>query len=517
MTENLLIAPKSKKQENLAQRAYLNSISSIIDHAGLQLTGFIVSPYLVTGLGSALFGVWQMLSQVTNYAKLADTRATQVLKWNIARKRDTVSPEELRSDVTTALAVTVFMLPIILVIGGIISWYVPSITQVDAAYVDMVRITCALLMLSLVIGRVFDMFESVLAGMNLGYKRMGLRATIVGIGGGLKVLAIHQGYGLIGLSLVMVLVALATGISFYFIVKKHIGWFGFGPTNKAKITTYSQLSGWLMAFTGSKMFLMSSDRIVLGYLIGTIFVTQYTLTMFTSLAIQGIILAIISGITPGIGKLFGKQEFEKVKKIRSKINNLTWLFAVATGVSVLLFNKSFIQLWVGEAHYAGLYENLLILLVSIQSIFFQTDGFIINVTLDLKAKFLLSSAAAVISIVLAFLLVEHYQIAGLCLSILVGRLVLSIGYPLILKKRMQDKGPLFSGGSLQPMLVAGLLLALATYVSQWIAIANWFYLIAAGLITLLTTSLLFWVTGIRPADRAEVWETVAKIKLFKQH
>jgi O-antigen/teichoic acid export membrane protein len=511
-----VIAPKGKKQENLTQRAYLNSLSGIIDYAGIQLTGFFVSPYLVAGLGSAMFGVWQMLSQITGYAKLADTRATQVLKWNIAKKRDTASPEELRSDVTTALVVSIFILPFILIIGGIISWYVPYITKVEAAYVNLTRITCSLLILSLVISRIFDLFESTLGGMNLGYKRMGFRATIVVIGGALKVWVITQGYGLIALSLIQVLIALITGITFYFIVKKQVGWFGFGTTTKANIVAYSQLSGWLMAFTGSKMFLMSSDKIVLGYLIGTVFVTQYTLTMFTSVAIQGIILALISGITPGIGKLFGNQDFEKVKKVRKLINNLAWLFAVSTGVAVLLFNKSFIQLWIGPNQYAGLYENFFILLISIQSIFFQIDGFIINVTLDLKMKFILSAIAALVTLLLAFLLVEQYQIAGLCLSILAGRLVLTIGYPVILKKRMQDTSSLLSGGVLQPIVMAGFFLVLAAYVSQWISIANWFLLGAAGLIAFTGTALLFWAAGIRPADRAEVWATVSKIKLFKR-
>jgi O-antigen/teichoic acid export membrane protein len=516
VNKNQIKIPKAKKNQNLTQRAYLNSLSSIIDYAGVQLTGFIVSPFIVGGLGSTMFGIWQILSQITGYAKLADTRATQVLKWDIAHKREVASDEELRSDVTTALVVTIFILPIILVIGGVISWYAPYITQADAAYFDVIRITCALLIFSLVISRVFDLFESVLAGMNLGYKRMGFRAIIVVTGGALKVLAITQGYGLIGLSVVQVLMSLVLGISFYFIVKKHIPWFGFGATHKSKVISYSKLSGWLMAFTGAKMFLMSSDKIMLGYLIGPLLVSKYALTMFTSIAIQGIIISIISGITPGIGSLFGNQEFDKVKKVRELIINLTWLFAVSTGVTVLLFNRSFIQLWVGPDHYAGLYENLWILLVSLQSIFFQIDSFIINVTLDMKLKFFLTVCASLMTIVLAFFLVEQFQIVGLCISIMMGRLILTIGYPIILKKRMHDASTLFPAKIFQPILIAALLILLSAYSSQWINLNNWFLLTAAVILTLICTSLLFWIIGIRPADRREIWTTLLKIKLLKQ-
>jgi O-antigen/teichoic acid export membrane protein len=345
---------------------------------------------------------------------------------------------------------------------------------------------------------------------------MGFRAGIVFFGGGLKVLVITRGYGLIGLSLVQVLMTLVLGISFYFVVKKNVGWFGFGPTNKKKVISYSKLSGWLMAFTGAKMFLMSSDKILLGYLIGPVLVSKYALTMFTSLAIQGIIINVVSGITPGIGGLFGNQEFDKVKKVRSLIMNLTWLFAVTTGVSVLLFNESFIHLWVGRHHYAGLKENLLILIVSVQSIFFQIDSFIINVTLDMKLKFLLTAVASIVTIILAFFLVKHYQIIGLCISILAGRFILTIGYPIILKKRMYDTSTLLPARMFQPLLTAAFFLLLSAFIARWITITTWMLLVPAVLLTLVITSLLYWIIGIRPTDREEVWKTLVKINLLKR-
>ena len=134
MAETIKIPPNKEKKENLKQRAYLNSLSSMIDYAGIQITGFIINPFIVSGLGSSMYGVWQMLGQMTGYAKMADSRATQVLKWSLASKRDITSAEEFKSDVTTAMVVTAFSLPFTLLIGAIISWYAPTITQADAKY-----------------------------------------------------------------------------------------------------------------------------------------------------------------------------------------------------------------------------------------------------------------------------------------------------------------------------------------------------------------------------------------------
>ncbi len=57
--------PKSEKKENLKQRGYLNSLTNIIDFAGKEITGFVVSPFIVSGLGGSMYGIWQMLSQLT--------------------------------------------------------------------------------------------------------------------------------------------------------------------------------------------------------------------------------------------------------------------------------------------------------------------------------------------------------------------------------------------------------------------------------------------------------------------
>ncbi|EJF10729.1 hypothetical protein [Pontibacter sp. BAB1700] len=511
-----LTTPPPKRKENLRQRAYLNSVTSVIDYAGAQIVGFFVSPFIVGGLGSSMYGIWQMLSQMTGFANMADTRATQVLKWSIAQKRDLATDQELRSDLTTALVVTTFILPIILAIGGIIVWYAPTLTHATPEYHNMIRIACSLLLLTLVTSKVFDLFESVLRGMNLGYKRMGLRAGIIFLAGGLKVFVITQGHGLIGLSSVDLLTALLMGITFYFIVKKNIPWFGFAKTDKSKIISYSKLSGWFMAFTGSKMFLLSSDKILLGYLAGPVFVTQYAITLFTSYALQGLITSVVNGVIPGIGGLFGKGEYDRVQQARKIVITINWILSASLGVAILLYNKSFISLWVGEEHYAGNTENLLILLISVQTIFFQIDSLIINVSLDMKMKVYFSVLASAVTIALSFFLIQYYHIIGLCISILVGRLVLSVGYPLLLRKIMHIQVNFTGWKQLQPLLMTALLFILATYAGQAITITDWVSLISIGVLSIPTVGIVFWFVGLGGVERKSVWELTSKIKIFKR-
>src|SRR3954466_5636106 len=90
------------KKENLKQRAYLNTLSSMLDYIANRLTGLFVNPFVVAGLGTSLFGIWQMLGQLTGYINIADTRASQVLKWTVAQKKDVATVDELRSEAGAA-------------------------------------------------------------------------------------------------------------------------------------------------------------------------------------------------------------------------------------------------------------------------------------------------------------------------------------------------------------------------------------------------------------------------------
>ncbi|WP_194974090.1 MATE family efflux transporter [Aquiflexum lacus] len=502
------------KKENHKQRAYLNSVTSILDHGARQLTGFFVSPFIVKGLGSTFYGVYQILLELTGYANIADTRS-QVLKWTIARKRNIASEEELRSEVTTGLAIMLLVLPIVLVAGGALAWYAPSIAKIDEQYHQLVRITASIMILGMISYKANDLFESILRGMNLGFKGIGVRSFIIVFSGGLKVSIILLGYGLIELAIVQVISGIFTSLAFYWIVKKNVPWFGFGETSFLKIRSYGKLSGWFFLSKIANMALLHSEKVILGFLAGPEIVTFYVLTMFTSSAMKGIVDNVISGVIPGLGSFYGKEEYQKIIDSTKLINSIIYLFTFAIGGSIILFNRSFLFLWVGSENYAGNLENLLILFLTVQYIFFYTSSVIINVTLDLKRKVFITLFASGISILLAFVLVRDYGIVGFCISFLIGRMVLSIGYPIILKRKINDNSPLIKLDNVRQSLFIVIAFGVGAYIQDYIEINSWIYLVLFGGLSCVILFLVYWIFGLRKYQRVILWDSVSKLKFFK--
>jgi O-antigen/teichoic acid export membrane protein len=170
---------------------------------------------------------------------------------------------------------------------------------------------------------------------------------------------------------------------------------------------------------------------------------------------------------------------------------------------------------VGEGNYAGYLENLFILLIALQYIFFGAAGSFINVTLDLKTKVLLTGFSALISIGLAFLLVGEFQIIGLCISVLVGRMVLTIGFPMILKKKMNDQSSFFSDENIRPLFITSMALIAASYLQEMVFVNSWLELISWGALAVVVLMPLFWVLGFTNEQRKILIANLSKIKIFK--
>src|SRR5688572_11622238 len=83
-----------KPARGLTHRAYLNAFSSFLDYGVKVAVLSVVTPILVAGLGTSLYGVWQILSRMVTYMQAADGRPTQALKWLIANQQSLDNPDE---------------------------------------------------------------------------------------------------------------------------------------------------------------------------------------------------------------------------------------------------------------------------------------------------------------------------------------------------------------------------------------------------------------------------------------
>lgn len=474
-------ARAKRPARGLTQRAYLNAFAALLDHAVKGGVMAVVTPMLVAGLGSSLFGVWQIVSRLVTYMQAADGRPTQALKWVIAHSQASDDHAAKRRHVGSALGVWLLFLPVMILMSALLVWAAPLLAQVPAEMHGAVRVTCVLLAVNFLLGQLVLLPEAVLRGMNLGYKRMGLQAGLSVVGGALSVGALYAGGGLVGQAWAQLVLGVLTGVLFLLVVKRFVPWFGFSRPTFADVRSFLRLSVWYFIWTFVHRFILASDIVILGFVASASAVTTYSLTGFAGMTLMSVVTTLLGAVVPGLGGVIGQKQYERAAALRREMMTISWLMLAGMGSTILLWNRSFVSLWVGDEHYAGAWPNLLIVVMIVQFMFIRNDAYVIDLTLQLREKVLMGALAAAVSIVLGALLIPRLGIAGLCLGMIVGRMALTLSYPLLVRKHLGLSRGRGATVAVRPAVTMGIMFAASAYFGETLLAGDWaVWLLAVG-------------------------------------
>ncbi len=322
--------------KSLTKKAYLNALTVLLDYVARLIVGFLITPLVVAGLGNYFYGMWQVLNRLVGYITPASGRPGFALKATLANQQGSTDVEQKRRYVGSTLLIWLLFLPILIVIGGIVSWFVPYWVNAPASYFWIVRAVSVLLVANMIVDTLSSIPQVTLQGENLGYKRMGMSAVLVFVGGGYTWLALYWGTGIIGISLAVVASTLTTGLFYLWVVRSYSPWFGASKPHSTDVRQMLGLSWWFMGWNLVTSLLLASDVVVLGLLNSVESVTSYTLTKYVPETLIGIIVVVVFGIMPGLGSIIGTRDHKRAIRLRNEINSLIWLFATAFGASVLM-------------------------------------------------------------------------------------------------------------------------------------------------------------------------------------
>ncbi len=513
---NLEALSRWLSDESLTKKAYLNAVAAALDYGARLLVGFIITPFLVAGLGDYLYGVWRILERMVSYMSPATGRPTEALKTTLANQQTSTDHEAKRRYVGSTVAVVLLFLPLLAVPGALLAWFLPSLLNAPAEFVWSVRLATGLLVANLALSSLVAVPRSALEGENLGYKRMGLSAILVFVGGGFTALALYLDAGLVGVAAANLAAVLLEGVVFLRIVRANVAWFGIVRPSLQAARQFLGLSWWFLGWNLVRKLLMSGDVVVLGMLDSAEAVTAYTLTKYAPETLTTFVAVLVFGIMPGLGGIIGAGNLEKAAQARSEIMALTWLVVTALGSTVLLWNQSFIRLWVGAEYYTGSLTVLLIMVMVMQFVLIRNDANIIDLTLDLRRKVLIGALSAALSLVIAGVLITYSDagITGLCLGFIVGRSILSLGYPLMIGRFLKVSLHFQLRSILRPAFVTFLLFSLTTELgdlltkSTWFTVSGWIGLAALVGVTFGVASLLTFYAGLSGSQRGRILRRV---------
>lgn len=504
---------------SLAQKAKMNAIAAALDYGARLVSGFLITPFLVAGLGDTLYGVWRTLVNLTGYLSAASGRPSQVLKWTTANQQTSPNYAEKRRNVGSALIVWLLFLPLLSTLGALLAWFAPTwVKGLPVQVFPIVRIGAAVLMFDMIMTTLTTLPQSVLEGENQGYKRMGLSATLVLVGGGLAVLALYLKTGLIGVAVAELTTTLITGLFFIWVVRSYVPWFGVARPSRRAVKRFFGLSGWFLVWRLVMQLMTASDLLILGMFASAGLVTTYSLTKYAPEALINIVDIVVFGVAPGLGGVIGSGDLRKAARLRGEVILLTWLVTVTVGSTILVWNRAFVGLWVGQQHYAGSLPNLLIMILVAQFVMIRNDSSIIDLTLNVSRKVLLGLLSAVLSILAAAFLVGYFKagIVGLIIGLMTGRAILSVAYPMLIGRFLGVPGRSQVMGTLRPIFATLLLFFLALRLDDLLNIgkslpATWIILFPGVAVTVCVFAAVAILLGLSRDQQKRILERVQQV------
>jgi O-antigen/teichoic acid export membrane protein len=500
------MATRVRADRNLTRKASLNAAASFVDYAARAVVGFLLNPFIVTHLGDSGFGTWQFLQRLIGHTTPAAGRPGEALKWVVAHEQSSTDYDAKRRQVGNAVTVWILFLPLLSVVGGVLSWFAPTWLDSPTHQYPTVRLAAAVLVANVVLAAVANLPQSVLQGENLGYKRLGQSTAVVLLGGLLAAAALMLDLGLVGLAGAMVVTTLLSGATYFRIVRSHVRWFGIARPPLHATLQFIRLSWWFLLWNLVMQAIKGSDVILLGVVASSMLVTTYSLTSYVPQMISDTVFLVISAVMPGLGRLVGAGDLPRAAAVRNETMALTWLLCTAAGATTLLWERSFLGLWVGERYYVGTTAMLLIVVMILQLALIRTDSNVIDLTLDLRRKVLLGLLSTCLSVLLAWLFLGPFDlgIAGLVCGFLAGRSVLSVAYALMIGRLLDIPLGRQFAGALRPALATAVLFGGASVLGTKASTGSWATLVLACAVSMVVASTLAFVGGLARWQRAAV-------------
>ncbi|WP_200375703.1 lipopolysaccharide biosynthesis protein [Thiocystis violacea] len=419
--------------------ALLTGAAQAIDQFARIFMQAILAPFLIQHMGESSFGLWQWLNRLFANLVMLDGRGAETIKWYIATKQGS-SGDNWKQQVYGASLLTL-LLYMPLFFSTVFVFFLlknrSSGTDFDQEFMVVIFI---LMTFSMITQSVAGLFQGILRGENLGYKRMGVNAGIVVTIGMLMMLLVWRGYGLLGLAVAHFFGSIILFVINYRVAYKILNWLSpkFPQSNLWR--GFARDSAWMTAWEFLAQMILAGEIIVLGAFASTSIVTKYYVTAFAPQIVNIGVGLVVSSVMPGLAGVHAGMEKDRFGNLYAELREYTWLIATLLCAALIVINPVFVRSWVGAEKYSGGLENAIIVILSYQLVYVRLAASLLNIALKIREKVLAGACAFSITLLLAYLLVPIYSILGLCIAFLAGRLAL-IGL-LELHSRSADLGSL---------------------------------------------------------------------------
>jgi O-antigen/teichoic acid export membrane protein len=399
-----------------------NALGMYAVYGAAIVSGLVVTPIVVRGLGKDGYGAWSLIGAVTTYLTVLDLGVAPAIVRYAAEARGRRARAEISEVASTGLLMYGVTGLLTLPVGSVLVWVLPKIGNVPHQLATDVRVATALIVLSIALRFPLGLFNNLLVAQqrqdlqNLGnFLSTALYALLAGVfmarGGGLVLLAALV-LGATLLRLTVPLFWLRSELPELRVARRFV--------TRARLRQLTSFSSWNFLLHLSQKIVFSTDVIVVGIVLGVRPAAVYAVAAKLFSIAFGIGTAATSLMSPALAELQGARAEERQRRLFVSGLRGGSALMLLLAMPLMLMPDLLISAWIHTPGYHGSYLVMALLagVLLVHAPLSVLTGYLMvrDRQRELALTYIVMTAT---NLALSFTLAWTWGIAGVALSTLV--------------------------------------------------------------------------------------------------
>lgn len=478
----------------MAKRTKQAILGLITDTGGqvvIQVATLVATPIIIYLTSRTLYGFWITVLSVLAYLGLLDLglgiSMTRLLA-GIYEKPD--SKDDVNRVLSTGFFSFCAAALVFLAVGLTITPFIPGWFKIPPAESEVVILASKLAILAGAIGLPLSTFGAVVTATQHMAVNNIIRniATLLSLL--LSICLLYAGFGLPSLALANLFNFGVKGIANYFCARHYCPYMKirFALINREEFVRLWTFGGYFQLARLANIVTTSAGPLVIAASLGVGSVTPYTLTSKLA-TLFSIAIASKLGIAvfPALSQMFANREDDKIRRVFIALVHYSVRLAIVGGVFMVVANRRFISLWVGEEMFGGVVLNAVFVCWIFQNSILSSVGVVVKAYGKLRKWAFAMIVEAAITVTASVLLVKPLGLTGVAMGICLARTLTTVYTIWWICKKLELPLYLFVWRGIFFPMLRSLLGCVCVVVLTLLTSGNhlgWFWIAAVGLISL---------------------------------
>ena len=436
-----------KMQRTRKKTTQWNIIFQYIQIFLTMISGIVLVPLYLKFISLNIYGAWLATGNVLAWIAAIDPGLSSVLQQKIGKAYGEKNMGYIGELISSGIAINLLIFLFLIIVGIIVSNYLFQWLNFSEQIQQSNLLSAFLLA---VIGSAFLIFSFSFGAINRGLQgsaAIGFINTVVYIGSIiLTITLLYKGYGVLTLGIGHVFRGLILCLC-------HIGYLSWRviserikiPVSLTKVRSLSKLISYTFVSKIAAVFSSNLDLFFISKFLGPESVAVLNMTRQASNVSKGFVFRPTVAFAPAVSHLIGANEEDKARMVLLRLFRIIFWFLGLLTAGFIVFNQSFVTLWVGAKLYAGSAINIYICIGFFVTIVVNSFGNICFALGNIRGNSIATFIQSILSILFLYLGVKYFDMAGAILAPVIAMMLITFWYfPISFFKILKlDKNEIF--------------------------------------------------------------------------